>query len=432
MDNRREEQEVLMTIQNLGKLGAFMDPFFKLTAVGTILLIQHFYRMYREGKLGRKEFQSIQEFSKLTKGNFSIENVPVKNVQELEKSGLLQSLEERGIRYLALPDLNKEDGFVQLAVYGADKEVFRSTYERFLMSRMQGGEHNLQSLNNLTSGRTNIISIPAEGQMQMIREDFASLQVNYAVLPDLNVGDGEIQLVVANTDLPKVEHWYQMYQEKCLSKGKKVGDFKVVGMEEYQETGKLTEEAYVDTASKELKEQLQKYEGKEPGELEKQLIEKESEMKGVNHEQYLKLHQDPEYIELTINEEALVKKSTFAGSPSVEKYGMFGSRVPQTWGKEELTLILPTERVFLTDNGQTFIGFVKKTEEPLLLGANGKPLPRERRMSGKELYERHYHTTKRDYKQLERTVKTPEKRILPHEIPQIEKIKIPKIPGRSR
>lgn len=42
MDNRREEQEVLMTIQNLGKLGAFMDPFFKLTAVGTILLIQHF------------------------------------------------------------------------------------------------------------------------------------------------------------------------------------------------------------------------------------------------------------------------------------------------------------------------------------------------------------------------------------------------------
>lgn len=265
MDNRREEQEVLMTIQNLGKLGAFMDPFFKLTAVGTILLIQHFYRMYREGKLSRKEFQSIQEFSKLTKGNFSIENVPAKNVQELKKSGLLQSLEERGIRYMALPDLNKEDGFVQLAVYGVDKEVFCSTYERFLMSRMQGGEHDLQSLNNLTSGRTNIISVPAEGEMQLIQEDFASLQVNYAVLPDLNVGDGEIQLVVANTDLPKVEHWYQMYQEKCLSEGKKVGDFKVVGMEEYQETGKLTEEAYVDTASKDLKEQLQKYEGKEPG-----------------------------------------------------------------------------------------------------------------------------------------------------------------------
>ena len=62
MDNRREEQEVLMAIQSLGKLGAFMDPFFKLTAVGTILLFQHFYRMYREGKLSRKEFQSIQEF----------------------------------------------------------------------------------------------------------------------------------------------------------------------------------------------------------------------------------------------------------------------------------------------------------------------------------------------------------------------------------
>ena len=104
--------------------------------------------------------------------------------------------------------------------------MFRSTYERFLMSRMQGGEHDLQSLNNLTSGRTNIVSIPAEGELQMIQEDFASLRINYAVLPDLNVGDGEIQLVVANADLPKVEHWYQMYQEKCLADGKEVGDLK--------------------------------------------------------------------------------------------------------------------------------------------------------------------------------------------------------------
>ena len=45
-------------------------------------------------------------------------------------------------------------------------------------------------------------------------------------------------------------------------------------MSEYQETGKLTEEAYVDTASEELKEQLQKYEGQESGEMEKQLLEK--------------------------------------------------------------------------------------------------------------------------------------------------------------
>ena len=352
-------------------------------------------------------------------------------MQELEKSGLIQNLEERGIRYLALPDLNKEDGFVQLAVYGADKEVFRSTYERFLMSRMQGGEHDLQSLNNLTSGRTNIVSIPAEGELQMIQEDFASLRINYAVLPDLNVGDGEIQLVVANADLPKVEHWYQMYQEKCLADGKEVGELKVVGMSEYQETGKLTEEAYVDTASEELKEQLQKYEGQESGEMEKQLLEKEMGIKSVNHEQYLKFHQDPEYIELTINKETLVKQSTYAGSSSVEKYGMFGSRVPKTWGNNELTLVLPTDRVFLTDNGQTFIGFVKKTEEPLLLGANGKPLPRGERMNGKELYEQHYHTTKRDYKQLDRVGKTPKKQMLPDEVPQIEKVKIPKIPGRS-
>ena len=40
MENERGKQEVLMALQGVGRLGIMMDPVFKLTAAGTILLIQ--------------------------------------------------------------------------------------------------------------------------------------------------------------------------------------------------------------------------------------------------------------------------------------------------------------------------------------------------------------------------------------------------------
>lgn len=72
MENERGRQEVLMALQGVGRLGIMMDPVFKLTAAGTILLIQHFARMYKEGLLNRREFQNFQEFAKLTEGNYQM------------------------------------------------------------------------------------------------------------------------------------------------------------------------------------------------------------------------------------------------------------------------------------------------------------------------------------------------------------------------
>ena len=99
-------------------------------------------------------------------------------------------MEERNVRYIRMPDLNDKDGFVQLAVYGEDQLNFQGWYDRFLMARMQGGEHELQNLNNLTNGRTSIVSIPMEQEVDLLKADFDTLQVNYSILPDLNIGDG--------------------------------------------------------------------------------------------------------------------------------------------------------------------------------------------------------------------------------------------------
>ena len=113
MENERGRQEVLMALQGVGRLGIMMDPVFKLTAAGTILLIQHFARMYKEGLLNRREFQNFQEFAKLTEGNYQIINIPIGSWKELEKAGFVIQMEERGVRYVELPDLNQADGLVQ-------------------------------------------------------------------------------------------------------------------------------------------------------------------------------------------------------------------------------------------------------------------------------------------------------------------------------
>ena len=366
-------------------------------------MIQHFARMHKEGMLNKREFQNFQEFAKLTEGNYKIVNVPVESWKELEKSGFLSQMEERNVRYIRMPDLNDKDGFVQLAVYGEDQLNFQGWYDRFLMARMQGGEHELQNLNNLTSGRTSIVSIPMEQEVDLLKADFDTLQVNYSILPDLNIGDGEIQVVVANADLPKVEHWYRMLQEKCLSEGKEIKDFETIDMGQYRETGTMNEEAYVDTASGEMKEKLGKYEGQERGELEEKVLETENSIKSISNERYQELHNHPDYVEITINRETLIDQSRIARekNPEVEAKGMFASRVPGTWGENERTLVLPTDQVFQTDGGKTYLAFLAKNEKQILLDANGKPVSADHRPTGADLYASNYEKVDRMFKKKE-------------------------------
>ena len=112
---------------------------------------------------------------------------------------------------------------------------------------MQGGEKSWRDLDNLTNARTTIISIPVEENPDFFREDFEKLKINFSVLPDLNVGDGEIQLVIANSDMPKVQFWYERFQETKLEQGEETEALKVMDLSDYTSTGNLTEEAYVNT-----------------------------------------------------------------------------------------------------------------------------------------------------------------------------------------
>ena len=204
-------REVVMAISNAAR---YMDPFFKITAVGTVLLLQYFARMVKEKKLSVTEFTDFQKFLKVTEGKYDIMNVP-----EIPEEQLREELNTLGIHYMILPDLEKNDGMLQVAVYQPDRENFVAWYQRHIMSQMTGGEKGLQELKNLTSGKTTIISIPLEDEKEIVQEDFEVMGINYSQLPDLHVGDGEIQIVVANADIPKVESWYKLYRDDLLKEG---------------------------------------------------------------------------------------------------------------------------------------------------------------------------------------------------------------------
>ena len=113
-----------------------------------------------------------------------------------------------------------------------------------------------------------------------------------------------------------------MYQEQCLTDGKEIPDFHTIDMGKYRETGAMDEESYVDTSSKEIQEAVSKYEGQEPGELEQKVLKQEQSIRSMNNEQYQEFHNNPEFIEITINHETLVQESQLASSWDMERRGM--------------------------------------------------------------------------------------------------------------
>ena len=75
--------------------------------------------------------------------------------------------------------------------------------------------------------------------------------------------------------MPKVQFWYERFQETKLEQGEEPEALKVMDLSDYTSTGNLTEEAYVNTASEEYVKANEKYEGKSPGVIEKSLTEQE-------------------------------------------------------------------------------------------------------------------------------------------------------------
>ena len=383
---RMEEKsrEVVMAISNAAR---YMDPFFKLSAMGTILLLQYFARMVKERRLKETEFTDFQKFLRMTEGKYDIMNVP-----EIPEEQLSEELNTLGIHYMILPDLEKNDGMLQVAVYQPDRENFGSWYQRHILSRMTGGEKDIQELRNLTSGKTTIVSFPLEEEEEAIKEDFTSMGINYSQLPDLHVGDGEMQIIVANADLPKVESWYKLHRDDLRKDGiTDVPDMKKMSMDNYMQTGQQTEAEYIDTASPELKAVNAKYEGKEKGEIGHQIEAAEHNTMGKESSTaYLRYVNDPAYIPVSIDKKTLVEKSSVINKDGLDRYNQFACRIPGTYGKNEKQLVIPETQVFETQKG-SYIAFINKEEPVFVFNVRTKQVDHEmRKLTGEEFAKQYF------------------------------------------
>lgn len=379
-----KSREVVMAISNAAR---YMDPFFKLSAMGTILLLQYFARMVKERKLKETEFTDFQKFLRMTEGKYDIMNVP-----EIPEEQLSEELNTLGIHYMILPDLEKNDGMLQVAVYQPDRENFGAWYQRYILSRMTGGEKDIQELRNLTSGKTTIVSFPLEDEEELIREDFEKLGINYSRLPDLHVGDGELQVVIANADLSKVESWYKLYRDDLRKDGiTDVPDMKKMSMDNYMQTGKQTEAEYIDTASPELKAVNAKYESKEKGEIEHQIEAVEhNTMRKESSTAYLRYVNDPAYIPVSIDKKTLVEKSSVINKDGLDRYNQFACRIPGTYGKNEKQLVIPETQVFETQKG-SYIAFLNKEEPVFVFNVRTKQVDHEmRKLTGEEFAKQYF------------------------------------------
>lgn len=388
-DLSRNTDEIIMQVHNIFR---YADPVFRLATIGAIKLIQFFARMVKEKRLSVIDFEDFGKFLKATDGKYDIMNIPA-----IDRDQLFKEMNSLDIHYSILPDLNKEDGLMQVAVYQPDREKFGAWYERYLLDQMQGGEKDLRELRGLTRGNVSIVSFPLEGKEEGLAEDFQSLGINYARLPDLRVGDGSIQMEIANSDMGKVNQWYKLKQRDMLKTGQELPSLETITMDQYQQTGAMTEKEYMDTADNNLKEMNRKYEGKEKGEIEKIMEKKDREMKSESTSQYLGYANDPDYIPVSISRKALVEQSIITEEvrDRFADQGQFVCRVPGTWekdGETEKILLIPQKDVFEADEGKTFIAFLDKKHLPLVLNAgNGTPASEYFGMTTKEFAEKTFH-----------------------------------------
>ena len=233
--------------------------------------------------------------------------------------------------------------------------------------RLEGGIR-IQSIKNFTEGNYSIFNVPFEGEeLKEVLPDFDTLGINYAVLPDLKVGDNNSQLVIPNTDRNKLEMWFKMWKEKQLRNGEQPGEIYEMDENSYMNTGTLGEEEYIGAADPKFQEANMQFE------------QNEKEIPGIpaigkeNSEEFIRLSQDNNYKKITINNDTLVENVVLSEREKVlSKQGFFISRIPGTYGEKQMTLILPKSQVFKTDEGKTFIAFIPKNKGSMVASAKGE------------------------------------------------------------
>lgn len=396
MENDREVNQVLMNIKNAS--GSIISASL-LSVRLTFLLATYLARLVQKGLLASKAAHDFEAFVKLNEGKYTVYNIPiggerakiVRQMNRLEiklqnaegikekraiKSELnalkeqlpeLEQLSKLKIGHCVLPKLNGSSQTIQVAVAASSDQVFKNWYLNHLQTGLSGGEKGVEDLKVFTEGNYSIFNLPFENEeLAAAMSDFNTLGMNYSILPDLNIGDGNSQIAIPNADRSKLEMWFKMWKDKQLREGKEPGEMYEMNQDSYMNTSRMSEQDYVADSDQVYKDAN--------AEFEKQSTETPwmSAMGKENSEEYIRYAQDPAFEKITINKESLVEKMQVSEkADEMRRNGYFISRIPGTYGDKQQTLILPLEQVFITDEGKTYVAFLPKNKKILTADSAG-------------------------------------------------------------
>lgn len=406
MENDKEMEKILM---NIKQGGGGIVSLLLFTAQMQMQLFVFLARMAKKAFIASGTLGKYQTFLAKTEGKFQIYNIPIpkqhaekiiqlgemevklereknrsvakslrKEIEALKKEiPELSQLEKLGISHYVLPKLNGGENSLQVAVAKNDIPNFKVWYLNHLNDGLSGGELGLGELKSFTEGNYSIFNLPFEGgEVQDMLHDFDVLGMNYSLLPDLKVGDGYTQVAVANKDQETLDGWFAIWKEKQIQEGKEARDYRKISREAYLETSEIDVEDYIAGTDQKYREADAEFSQAEGAVDVMENMGKET-IKDDTSKEFQALSENPDYVKISINHETLVDRGSHRLSEETreiaEKTGQFLSRIPGTFGPtRQETLVLPKSRVFRTDEGKTYVGFLPKNGRTLVMKADGK------------------------------------------------------------
>jgi len=401
MDNDREFDQVMYNIQ---RQGGGIVSLLLFTAKMQMQLYVFLARMVKKAFVSSGVLGQYETFLQKTEGKYNIYNIPIpemhrdkvlrlqelekmldgekspwksrelrKKIEEIKKEvPETRALEKLGISHFVLPKLNGSENTLQVAVGKNDIPNFKVWYMNHISDTLSGGAVSLGELKTFTEGNYSIFNMPFEGEeVKKMLHDFEVLGINYTLLPDLNVGDGHTQIAVANKDQAGMDGWFKLWKEGQLVSGEEPGDYRKISEEAYLETASIDTEDYIagtdqkyQDANRDFAESPEAVNADMPQGPQDQITD------GPQDPRFRRFDSSPEYQKITINKESLVDSHEVDAKTRkiAEEYGMFLSRVPGS----QRTLIVPKSRVFLADEGKTYVIFLPKNELTMIKETNGK------------------------------------------------------------
>lgn len=324
---------------------------------------------------GEKSYQELQNIAE-NKTQVGFINIPGKDAEVIDK--MHREFGMLGINYHVVNDMRTGEGQLQVLYLEKDAVLVKNWYANFAADQLiKGGEKEYIDLINLTNGRTQIVSLPFDGEhVREMTADFDALHINYAFLPALSTAGNTTYMMYASADAGRLHAWYELYQDNLMNEtGEQIPNLRVVDEETYINSAKGSAQAYIDTEAVALP----------PPEPKK----KPPLADNPHYQQMLAMS---DYAKVTINAKLVthIDEQTFI------------SRIPY---EQDRFLVLPPDRVFETDfsqgESQTYIAFINSNGSDPIVDAKGEQL---KQIAVEEILGQ-YETVKRTFQEVRDVVR---------------------------